>query len=393
MKTTILLAVLFASSAFSRPQPGLPFLLIWPTARSTALAGAVTGLADDPDAAFFNPAGLAFRTDVGAEINCGHWLPGVYPGMWQGYFAARMALPAHLGEHLAVGIDAAELNLSDLGIDYVDQGWPRPPRVDIWRACAGAAVSLRPIEDLGVGLKLKYVRSSLSCYSEGYGRWPDLGARDGGTGSTWACDVAALWRPSTCFSLGGSLDNLGPGISYPAINEHDPSPTILRLGACWTPLDSRVAGLRVLPEFDKVLVGIFYDSTNAVPFRETLKRELSDVWKTLAVEVTALRLVTARLGYFEDRTDQRGGLLYDSDGVTYRYSLYDLLTRRHLGQLRSIGLCWGFGIGYKDYFRIDVSSDAAIYDFETSNWKFSLVANDIAGGIRKLKQDRKPWED
>jgi len=37
MKTTILSAVLLATAAFSRPQPGLPFLLIWPTARSTEL--------------------------------------------------------------------------------------------------------------------------------------------------------------------------------------------------------------------------------------------------------------------------------------------------------------------------------------------------------------------
>jgi len=37
MKTTILFAVLFASATFARPQPGLPFLLIWPTARSTTL--------------------------------------------------------------------------------------------------------------------------------------------------------------------------------------------------------------------------------------------------------------------------------------------------------------------------------------------------------------------
>jgi len=39
MKTAIPLAVLFASAAFAKPQPGLPFLLIWPTARSTATAG------------------------------------------------------------------------------------------------------------------------------------------------------------------------------------------------------------------------------------------------------------------------------------------------------------------------------------------------------------------
>jgi hypothetical protein len=389
MKTTILSVVLLASATLSRSQPGLPFLLIWPTARSTALAGAVTGLADDPDAAFFNPAGLAFQSDAGAMAGYGDWLPGVYPDMWQAYVAGRLTRPMSLGRCIALGIDATELNLSDLGISYVDSGWP-PPRVRIWRAYAGVSVALRPIRSLGVGMKLKYIRSNLaSGYGES-GRWPELGKYDGGTGSTWACDMGALWQQSAALAAGFSLANLGPGIDCTDVGRHYASPTMLRLGACWTPLNNRLARVNVLPEFDKVMLHVFSDS---VPFRRKLQHELSDVWKTLALEVTAFRLVTARLGYFEDRTNQRGGLLYDNDGLAYRYSLYDLLTRRHLGQLRSIGLCWGFGIGYKDYFRIDVSSDAAIYDFPTSNWKVSLVANDIAGGIRRLKQGHEAREE
>jgi hypothetical protein len=40
--------------------------------------------------------------------------------------------------------------------------------------------------------------------------------------------------------------------------------------------------------------------------------------------------------------------------------------------------------------RFGVSSDAAIYDFPTQNWKFTLVANDIAGGISELRQGHVP---
>jgi hypothetical protein len=64
-----------------------------------------------------------------------------------------------------------------------------------------------------------------------------------------------------------------------------------------------------------------------------------------------------------------------------------------VGRFERICLCWGFGIGYKDYFRIDVSSDAAIYDFPTQNWRFTLIANDIAGGIRELRQGHEPWKE
>src|SRR5512139_2062788 len=116
MKTAIPLVVLLASAAFSRPQPGLPFLLIWPTARSTVLAGAVTGLADDPDAAFFNPAGLAFQSGIGATGSYVRWLPGLYPTMHVGYGAAvfhDLGTGAP-GSPWAFGLDISRIDFGEL---------------------------------------------------------------------------------------------------------------------------------------------------------------------------------------------------------------------------------------------------------------------------------------
>ena len=390
MKTTILLVVLSASAAFAKPQPGLPFLLIWPTARSTALAGAVTGLADDPDAAFFNPAGLAFETGIGATASYADWLPGLYPGMRFSYVAARFShtSPVAGGGQWAFGLEAS-------GIDFgpaccvLDL---QPPVPDVWDGELGLSVSHSFSKSLSVGAKAKLVRSFL-VPDWVWKSMPELGIEAGGTGSTWAADVGALWKPSAKFSLGGSLANLGPGIAYTSSGENDPSPTILRLGARWTPVNDRRVRLNVLPELDKLLVGMFYDTADTKTFGEELQTELQDVWKALAVEVTGFDVVALRLGYFEDVSWQRGGIVSERGGVQYRHNLSDVLAWRNLGELRSIGLCWGFGIGYKDYFRLDVSSDAAVYDFPTSNWKLSLVANDIAGGIRALKQGHKPWEE
>jgi hypothetical protein len=386
MKTTILSAVLLASAAFAKPQPGLPFLLIWPTARSTALAGAMTGLADDPDAAFFNPAGLAFQEGLGATAEYGTWLPGLFPGMCQAYLAGRYRIP---GTRVAAGLDAQFFDP-----EYVDiMDHLSPPDPLVWRGAIGAFLGLQATRNVGIGVKAKYI------HSENVPSWvwkvmPELGIEAGGTGTTWAADVGALWKPTPEFSLGGSVANLGPGISYPSSDEHDPSPAILRLGACWTPVNDRRVRVNVLPEFDKVLVGMFFDSADTKTFGEELQTELRDVWKALAIEVTGYEILTIRLGYFEDRTWQRGGLVFKNrHGETYHYALYDLLTWKNLGKLESVGLCWGFGIGYKDYFRIDVSSDAAIYDFPTKNWKLSLVANDIVGGIREFRQGHVPWEE
>jgi hypothetical protein len=42
----------------------------------------------------------------------------------------------------------------------------------------------------------------------------------------------------------------------------------------------------------------------------------------------------------------------------------------------------GFG---SDKLRFDFSSDAAIQNFSTPNWKFQLVSNDIGGLIQMLR--------
>ena len=386
-RISVLAALLFASAALSKPQPGLPFLLIWPTARSTALAGAMTGLADDPDAAFFNPAGLAFQTGIGATASYAEWLPGLYPGMDYA-FAAGNLKPS---ERACVGLNATWIHLGRYDFWWDDPPYDRGP-LEVWRGALACNAAVRLSDHVALGGAARFIHS----YFVPEWIWksmPEVGADDGSTGSTLAADIGALWKPSSRFSLGGSVANIGPGISYPDQNEHDPSPAMLRLGGCWTPVNDRYLRVSLLPEFDKILVGMFFDSADTKTFGQELRTELSDVWKTLAVEVTGFEVLTVRMGYFEDRAWQRGGLVYETDDMTYHYALYDLLTRRHLGSLKSIGLCWGFGIGYKDYFRIDVSSDAAIYDFPTSNWKLSLVANDIAGGIRELRQGHVPWEE
>ena len=98
-----------------------------------------------------------------------------------------------------------------------------------------------------------------------------------------------------------------------------------------------------MPELDKLLVGMFYDTTGTKTLGRQLGEEWRDVWKALAFEVTAFRLVSLRLGYFENLTDQLGGIvLEDEADWTRHWGIWDALTRRGLGQLKSIGLCWGY---------------------------------------------------
>jgi hypothetical protein len=351
----------------------------------------MTGLADDPDAMFFNPAGLAFQPGIGATANYADWLPGFYPDMHLAYGTLRFRNAESNGtcHRWGFGLDASYLNLSD---SYSKNDELPPTYPDVRRGAVGIAGSFAVTDRFAVGVKAKLIHSYLAT-SLGWRAMPELGIETGGTGSTWAADVGVLWKPSAKFSLGASVANMGPGITYTSSRKHDPSPTMLRLGACWTPVCNRYVQVNVLPEFDKLLVGTFWDTTGRKTFKRQINEELQYAWKALGAEATCFDVFSFRIGYFEDRLWQRGGLLYERNGDTYRYTMYDLLTRQHLGQLQSVGLCWGFGIGYKEHFRLDFATDGAIYDFKTTNWKLALVANDIAGGIRELTQGHKPREE
>jgi hypothetical protein len=332
----------------------------------------MTGLADGTDATYFNPAGLAFQKAAMANLNLGKWFPGVPPGMC--YVGAAGGAPlrsqALRGHDAYVSGSLVYMTLRSGGHSY------------LWRGYAAAQLAMLLTNRLGVGVGLKIAHDSYSV------AWLEREFEEGTAG---AVDLALLYRPLSRISVGAAVDNLGPHIVYQPSGNIAELPTLARLGACWTPINSSMVRVRVLPELTKVLVGLSAD-TAVGGFWQQLGAEWKSVWKALGIEATAFNLVSFRLGYFEDVAEQRGGLAYQGRGDTERYGLWDAITRTDLGRLEHVGICWGFGIG-SDKLRLDVSNDAALYDRTSSNWKFSLVANDISGGIRELREGHKPWEE
>jgi len=217
---------------------------------------------------------------------------------------------------------------------------------------------------------------------------PELGIEAGGTGITWALDAGALYKPFKSLNVGLAFTNLGPNIAYTSSGESDPLPRMMRLGLAYYPVNNDMVSVAIVPEIEKILVGMFYDSTGTKPFGTKLQEETRDAWKSLGVEVGLIdlgaltstsgqpvestgKLLNVRMGYFEDLTGQRGGVVLEKDGQTYHYGLSDVLRRRGLGSFKSIGLCFGVGVQYSK-FQFDLSMDQLIYDFPTSNYKFSF---------------------
>lgn len=346
--------------------------MIWPTARSASLAGAMTGLADEADATYFNPAGLAFRGTAKADITYAHWLPGLRPSMHYVYAAGGVPLRVRaLGHRLYAS--GSYIYLTTGVENIVNERNEFLGRVNVWRGAAAVHAAILLTSKLGAGMALKVNHNTY------YDDWDE----ESYAGTAPAADLAVLYRPRSSVSIGAAVANLGPPLVYRPSGASDELPRMARLGLCWTPVESHNVHLRVMPELDKLLFRMFWDSTGRKTFGAKLGKEWKDVWKAVGIEATAFSLVSLRLGYLEDLTNQRGGLVFENDdGETYHYGVWDALTRTNLGKLKRIGLCWGLGFS-SNKLRFDLSSDAAIYDFPTTNWKFSLVANDIGGLFRR----------
>jgi S1-C subfamily serine protease len=383
-RTALVLAMLIGSVAAM--QLGAPFLLIWPSARSTSLGGASVSFTGDPEVSYWNPGSIALQRSLNLGASITSWLPGLYPGMHYvfvggSYGFGDTALSAH---RYALGASLVRLLLGET--DIVDEHGNFLSRQQAWRMALAIQGGIGLLSSrLGLGADVKYIASHLRP-DWVWRAMPELGLDGEGSGGAVAVDIGAQYRPLLALSAGLTLANLGPNIAYEEDVVSDPLPAALRLGVAYVPLNTKVVKVTVAPEFTKVLVGMFHDTTGVKTFGRKLEEEVKDVWKSVGVEVSWADVLTVRVGYFEDLTGQRGGIVMDQEGQTYHYGLGDLLARRGLGRVRSIGLCWGFGLGWRDYARFDISSDGAIYDFPTANVKFALVFNDLPAMAKEVRR-------
>jgi len=364
-KACWLVLVALLGVAGASQNPGAVFLMIWPAARPTALAGAFTAIADDASALYYNQGGLAFLERTHATLMHSNWLPGLYPGMYYEY----AALSHQVRGYGNVGANVIYLTTGET--DVINERGDFLGRYTTFDVSVGAGYGYPVLPNLGVGFGAKFIYSFL------VPEWvwkvmPELGIERGGTGITWALDAGVLYKPFSFLSAGAAVSNLGPNIAYTSSGESDPIPRMLRLGLVYYPVKNNLVKVGITPEISKIIVGMFYDTTGTKPFSRKLSEELRDAWKSFGVEATFANLLHARVGYFEDLTGQRGGIVLESEsGLTYHYGMGDVLTRRDLGKFKSLGLCFGGGLEYAG-FKFDLSVDKLIYDFSTDNYKFSL---------------------
>jgi Type IX secretion system protein PorV len=223
------LLMLGQQTSLSQGESAVPFLLISPNSRSSGIGESGTGSADDASAIFWNPAGLAFLKGQEISITHANWLPQFHQSdLFYDYLNYREDIEDIGG---TIGASITYLNLGE----FIRTGPGGPEEIGRFKAFEFAVTggyATKVLDDLGVGINLRYIQSSLSPI----GTDQEQGA---GIARTVSFDIAAMYKPTSLpllgdignsFSVGVNLSNIGPKVTYIDAAQADPLPTNLRLG-------------------------------------------------------------------------------------------------------------------------------------------------------------------
>ena len=335
-----------ASEDFS--AAGAPFLMIYSGARQVGMAGAFCAIADDAMATYYNSAGIAFQTAVDVNVEYARWLKSLYPDMF--WLSGYGVIP--LGRRWALAPAVTYLTTGEA--EGTDPYGTRIARWRTWNLVAGMYCGVRVSDYFGVGVGVKYIHSYFA---------PDwlvaqlFNRRGGGAGKSLAVDTGILGRfPLPLhlgrIGLGMTLQNIGPSISYIEGGASDPLPSALRMGISYTlTLRDVVEALgrsSESPASDSDwLRAWFLDESRicvALDRCAPTSDMFGDSWRSLGFELAPFPVFAFRFGHFEDTMGHRSGWT------------------------------WGWGVDFK-FVRFDLASDSNIYEFRTSNQRYTWALN------------------
>jgi len=345
-KFTFVTILFFISvSVFSTAsQAGAIFLMIYPGSRAVGMGGAYTAISDDALAVYYNPAGMGMQEKRDVVLMHVEWLPALQPGMYYEYLGA--VFPTEYG------VFGGSINYLTTGeMSAVDDD--PTARWVTYDLAVNLSYSYKLNQKLSLGGTGKFIYSYLAP------EWvvrSFLGENQGGQGQSVALDLGVLYKPTKNTSLGFTLANIGPSISYIENGEKDPLPLTLRLGVKQTLFANQLNDLLLAADITKVMAGIPFGSLTSEDLvfeptkmfskdsdsLSTLEKEVLDTWVSIGLEYLYYNLFAVRAGYFVDYFGQR------------------------------IGFTFGGGFIIKNSIRIDIGVDSNIYQFATSNYRISL---------------------
>lgn len=250
----LLITVMFfaVSETYAVSEAAVLFLMISPGARAAGMGEAFVALADDATAVFWNPAGLAFQEGKELSLMHANWLPQFGSDLFYEFGSYRQSIE---------GIGTVGLNLTFLNLGkqiITDESGPEPlGEFSSYELAVSGTYGTKIMDNWGVGLGLRYIRSNLSNVGAG-------AEKGDGQANAFAFDLSTLYKvpflPS--LSLGANLSNLGPKITYIDAAQADPLPTNLKVGLAYKIINNKYNKLTVTSDMNKLMVTRHADGTS-----------------------------------------------------------------------------------------------------------------------------------
>ena len=223
------------------------FLRIEPDSRSAGMGNAGVAIADNANAMFWNPSGLAFQESTQLGITHANWLPEFDAGLFYEYLVGTY----HVDGVGTFGGNVTFLNLGE--IERRDNNGNVLGESRSYELAVGTSYGRKVSERLAVGTSLRFIYSKLTDPTS------ELGIDDG-TASTIAFDLSGLYR-TTPFSLGGTETTFSAGMNianmggFMTYNEDkQPLPMNMRVGYAFTFNFDEYNTLTFANDFNKGLV-------------------------------------------------------------------------------------------------------------------------------------------
>ena len=224
------------------------FLMIEPDSRAAGMGNAGVALADNANALFWNPAGLADQRGTEAALTHSNWLPELSRDLFFEYLVAKH----HIRNWGTVGAHVTFLNLGEH--EHRDALNNPLGTFRSYDLSVGVSYGFKVSNSLSLGTGVRWIRSNLASVT--------VGAQEAQPGVSVGVDLGLLYKVpefymglvGTRYNLGFNLANMGPKIQYSDSEQSDPIPTILRAGHALTFEFDDYNKITLANDFSKILV-------------------------------------------------------------------------------------------------------------------------------------------
>ncbi len=238
----------FTAFGFAQSEAGSIFLLIAPSARAGGMGEAHTAVADDAYASYWNPAGLGFLEGTELALMHVNWLPNLADDMAYDFFAMRKSIPniGTVGGHLIYLNLGEQIRTDEIGTEL--------GKFSSYMFAFNLSYSTKINEKSAFGINAKVSYQHLT--DQG------AGAEKGkGSSTDFGFDLGYMKKEFLLsnLTLGATIVNIGPKVSFIDPDQADPQPTNFTLGFNYQVLNSEFNKLSLVWDINKLLVASYPD--------------------------------------------------------------------------------------------------------------------------------------